>query len=252
MGIFTRLRDIISSNINAMLDKAEDPEKLIRLMIQEMEDTLVEIKASCAGAMAEATKIARQREAAEERAAQWGQKAELAVDKGREDLAREALLEKRRFLDRAAALDQELAEAQSLVERYQDDIMQLEERLAAVREKQRLLIQRHIHARHQRRAQEDIRRAESSEVFLRFEKFQNRVERMEAEAELVNFGRKPDLEEHFARLEEDEEIERELNALKERRARGRAGDTSAHTSAPPAAPPAAPDPPVPPVAEPKE
>jgi len=217
MGIFTRLRDIVSSNINAMLDKAEDPEKLIRLMIQEMEDTLVEIKASCAGAMAEATKIARQRDAAEDRAGQWSQKAALALDKGREDLAREALLEKRRFLDRAAALDRELAEAQALVERYQDDIMQLEEKLAAVREKQRLLIQRHIHARNQRRAQQDIRRADSSDVIMRFEKFQNRVERMEAEAELVNFGRKPDLEESFARLEEDEEIERELDELKRAR-----------------------------------
>ena len=217
MGIFTRLRDIVSSNINTMLDKAEDPEKLIRLMIQEMEDTLVEIKASCAGAMAEATKIGRQREAMEDRASQWSQKAEMAVDKGREDLAREALLEKRRFLERAAGLDQELSEAQALVERYQDDIIQLEEKLAAVREKQRLLIQRHIHARHQRKAQQDIRRADSSDVIMRFEKFQNRVERMEAEAELVNFGRKPDLEESFARLEEDEEIERELSQLKEAR-----------------------------------
>ena len=141
----------------------------------------------------------------------------MAVDKEREDLAREALLEKRRFLERAAGLDQELSEAQALVERYQDDIIQLEEKLAAVREKQRLLIQRHIHARHQRKAQQDIRRADSSDVIMRFEKFQNRVERMEAEAELVNFGRKPDLEESFARLEEDEEIERELSQLKEAR-----------------------------------
>jgi phage shock protein A len=230
MGIFTRLRDIVSSNINTMLDKAEDPEKLIRLMIQEMEDTLVEIKASCAGAMAEATKIGRQREAMEDRANQWGQKAELAVDKDREDLAREALLEKRRFLERAAGLDQELTEAQALVERYQDDIIQLEEKLASVREKQRLLIQRHIHARHQRKAQQDIRRVDSSDVIMRFEKFQNRVERMEAEAELVNFGRKPDLEDSFARLEEDEEIERELSELKQART-GAAGSTPADSDA---------------------
>ena len=108
MGIFTRVRDIINSNVNAMLDKAEDPEKLIRLMIQEMEDTLVEIKASCAGAIAERKKIERQHDVAKERAASWGDRAGLAVDKGRDDLAREALLEKRRYQDRARSLEQEL------------------------------------------------------------------------------------------------------------------------------------------------
>ena len=86
MGIFTRVRDIISANLNAMLDKAEDPEKLIRLMIKEMEDTLVEIKASCAGAMAAKKKIGRDCQTVETRASQWGEKAQLAVDKGRRRL----------------------------------------------------------------------------------------------------------------------------------------------------------------------
>ena len=90
MGIFTRFRDIISSNINAMLDKAEDPEKLISLMIREMEDTLVEIKASCAGVMANKKKLQRQMSEAQARSENWEQKAALAVTKGRDDLAREA------------------------------------------------------------------------------------------------------------------------------------------------------------------
>ena len=97
MGIFTRFRDIISSNINAMLDKAEDPEKLIRLMIREMEDTLVEIKSACAGVMAGGKKIKRQLDGLGTRAQYWEEKAELAVNKGRDDLAREALVEKRKF-----------------------------------------------------------------------------------------------------------------------------------------------------------
>ena len=92
MGIFTRFRDIISSNINAMLDKAEDPEKLIKLMIREMEDTLVEIKTACAGVMAGGKKIQRQLEGLKTRARYWEEKAELAVNKGRDDLAREALI----------------------------------------------------------------------------------------------------------------------------------------------------------------
>ncbi|HQK77746.1 MAG TPA: PspA/IM30 family protein, partial [Candidatus Hydrogenedentes bacterium] len=100
MGIFSRVADIISSNINAMLDKAEDPEKLVRLMIREMEDTLIEIKASCAGAMAQRKKIGRQIEDVRAGEARWAERAQLAVDKGRDDLARDALLEKRRFTDR--------------------------------------------------------------------------------------------------------------------------------------------------------
>jgi len=214
MGIFTRFRDIISSNINAMLDKAEDPEKLIRLMIREMEDTLVEIKASCAGVMANGKKVQRQMEHVESRWKYWEQKAALAVNKGRDDLAREALVEKRRYTDRAEALEQELQEHNALVEQYQDDIRQLEDKLGAAREKQRILVQRHIHANRKKRAQEEIRRMDSSEAIFKFEELENRIERMEAEADLVNFGRKPALEEDLDSLVIDEEIERELKTLK--------------------------------------
>ena len=218
MGIFTRVRDIISANLNAMLDKAEDPEKLIRLMIKEMEDTLVEIKVSCAGAMATKKKIERDCQTVETRARQWGEKAQLAVDKGREDLAREALMEKRRYTERTAGLKKERAECDALIHQYQEDIVQLENKLGTVREKQRLLVQRHIHAQKRKRAQEDLRRLDSSEAFVRFDQFENRIERMEAEADLVNPGpnseRQHSLEEEFARLEGDEEIEKELATLK--------------------------------------
>ena len=125
MSIFTRFRDIISSNLNAMLDKAEDPQKLIRLMIREMEDTLVEIKTACAGVMAGGKKIKRQLEGLGDRAHYWGEKAELAVNKGRDDLAREALVEKRKFNRRTEALENDLAEHDLIIEQYQDDIRQL-------------------------------------------------------------------------------------------------------------------------------
>ena len=97
MGIFTRFRDIVGSNINSMLDRAEDPEKLIKLMIQEMEDTLIELKTACAGVMAENKKVERQLQGLDKRVDYWESKAGLAVHKGRDDLAREALLEKRRY-----------------------------------------------------------------------------------------------------------------------------------------------------------
>ena len=214
MGIFTRFRDIVSSNISAMLDKAEDPEKLVRLMIREMEDTLVEIKASCAGLMASAKKVNRQLEDVRSRIQYWVDKAPLAVSKGRDDLAREALIEKRNYTDRAHALEQELMEHNALIEEYQEDIRQLEEKLASAREKQRILVQRHIHANGKKRAQEEIRRMGSAEAIFRFDELENRIERMEAEADLVNYGVRPSLEDEIEGLGVDEEIEEELREIK--------------------------------------
>jgi phage shock protein A len=215
MGIFTRLSDIISSNINSMLDKAEDPEKLIRLMIQEMEDTLVEIKVACAGAMASRKKVERALTEARRRGEQWGDKAKLAISRGREDLAREALIEKRRYRERAAALEEEAIQCDAVIDQYQSDIAQLEDKLGSAKEKQRVLIQRHIQAHKRKRAQNEIRRVDSADTMVRFEQFENRIERMEAEADLVNLGRKPTLEEEFAGMEKDDEIEAELQALKD-------------------------------------
>ncbi len=214
MGIFTRFREIINSNINAMLDNAEDPEKLIKLMIREMEDTLVEIRTSCAGAIASRKKVERQLEEVRSREKDWESKAKLAVDKGRDDLAREALKEKRRYTLRADSLEEEQTEHNALVDQYQDDIRQLEEKLRTAREKQRMLVQRHIHATRKRRAQKGIRRVDSAEAVIRFDEMETHIERMEAEADMVNFGRKPRLEEEFDRLTHDEEIEKELQALK--------------------------------------
>jgi phage shock protein A len=214
MGIFTRFRDIVSSNINAMLDKAEDPEKLIKLMISEMEDTLVEIKASCAGVIANSKKVQRQLDEIQSREEYWKEKAELGVNKGRDDLAREALMEKRRYSDRADAFKKELIECDSLVEQYQDDIRQLEDKLGTAREKQRILVQRHIHAQGKRRVQQEIRRVDSTEAIIKFEELENRIERMEAEADLVNFGRKPTLEGELDNLVLDDEIEKDLQNLK--------------------------------------
>ena len=214
MGIFTRFRDIISSNINAMLDKAEDPEKLIRLMIREMEDTLVEIKTACAGVMAGGKKIKRQLGGLGARAHYWEEKAELAVNKGRDDLAREALVEKRKFNRRTEALENDLAEHDLIIEQYQDDIRHLEDKLKSARDKQRMLVQRHIHAQKKKQAQEEMRRIDSSETVMKFDELENRIERMEAEADLVNYGKKTSLEEELERLSVDEEIENELRALK--------------------------------------
>jgi phage shock protein A len=214
MGIFTRFRDIVSANINAMLDRAEDPEKLIKLMIREMEDTLVELKSACAGTIASRKKISRQLEDIQDKEAFWDQKAALAVSKGRDDLARQALLEKRRFAQRAEAVEQELNELQSIVGQYQDDIQELENKLRSAREKQRMLVQRHIRAQRKKKAHEEIRRMDSAQVMQKFDEMETHIERMEAEADLVNYGRKSGLEEAFEELSADDDIERQLQALK--------------------------------------
>jgi phage shock protein A len=220
MGIFTRVSDIISSNINAMLDKAEDPEKMVKMMIREMEDTLIEIKANCAGAMATKKKIQREMEAVLDHAKNWDSKAQLALDKGREDLAREALKEKRRYVERGESLEIELDQAKGLIAQYQDDIQKLEDKLGAAREKQRILVQRHRHAVNKKRSEQSIRKFDTAEAFTRFEEFQHRIDRMEAEGELVNYGRKPSLDQEFSALEADEDIEKELAALKARKGQG--------------------------------
>ena len=214
MGIFTRFRDIVGSNINSMLDRAEDPEKLIKLMILEMEDTLIELKAACAGVRADNKKLERRLQGLDTRVDYWESKANLAVQKRRDDLAREALLEKRRYSQQSRSLASELTEHDALLAQYNDDIRQLEDKLKTARDKERLLVQRHIHAAGKRRAQEEMRRMDSADAIFKFEELELRIDQMEAEADLVNFGRKPTLEDELERLSLDEEVESELKALK--------------------------------------
>lgn len=214
MGIFTRFRDIVGSNMNSMLDRAEDPEKLIRMMIQEMEDTLIELKAACAGVMADSKNLEHQQQANDRRIEYWDDNAKLAVDKGREDLAREALIEKRRYMQKAESLSNEAVEHQTLLDQYQDDIRQLGDKLKSAREKERLLIARHIYASRKMRAQKEIRRMDNTDTIIKFEELENRIEQMEAEADLVNFGSKANLADELERLAVDEEIEKELRSLK--------------------------------------
>ena len=214
MGIFTRFKDIVASNINSMLDNAEDPEKLIKLMIREMEDTLIEIKSSCANTIAGQKKARRFLDEIEEKEDFWNQKAELAVQKGKDNLARQALQEKRRYTQRAETLQAEVTELGVMIEQYREDIQELENKLKSAREKQRMLVQRHLRATRKKRVREEIRRADSAEVMQKFEELEQQIERMEAEADLVDYGRASTLENQLDALEADDEIEAELNELK--------------------------------------
>lgn len=216
MGIFTRTVDIVNANVNALLDKAEDPEKLVRQMIHEMEQTLIEIKAACAGTMAGTRKLRRQEDEALTHAARWNERARRAVDHGRDDLAREALLQKRHYLEQAELAAKDVANLEVLEAEYKDDIQRLEEKLGIARERQRTLVQRHRRVQHKMRVETEIRRLDTSNAFMRFEELQYRLDRQDAESELVNYGRSGPrtLEQEFADLERDSEIEEELKAIK--------------------------------------
>lgn len=216
MGVFTRLKDIINSNLNAMLDAAEDPEKLIRLMSQEMEDTLVEVKANCAGAIAARKKAERAEAAARAAVGEWEGRARLALDKNRDDLAREALREKQRFAEQAETFGQEAAACGEIVAQYKQDIAAVEEKLQAARERHRLLVQRHTRARNHKQAQATLRRAGSLDAVARFDQLENRIERMEAEASLVNYAPNTSLVEQLEALRGEDKLEKELEALKRR------------------------------------
>ncbi|MFH2091556.1 MAG: PspA/IM30 family protein [Pseudomonadota bacterium] len=225
MGIFTRFKDIIASNINAMLDEAEDPEKLIKLMIREMEDTLIELKSSCANTIANQKKTQRFLDEIQQKEAFWNKKAELAVKKGKDNLARQALGEKRLYSQKAEAIEIETQELGAIIEQYQDDIQELEDKLKSAREKQRMLVQRHIRATHKKKAHKEIQRAGSVEIMQKFDELENQIERMEAEADLVNYGRHASLEEEFNALETDDEIEAELDRIKSSQSSKKNGTT---------------------------
>ncbi|MBN1601753.1 MAG: phage shock protein PspA [Chitinispirillaceae bacterium] len=217
MSIFSRFKDIVSANINAMLDKAEDPRKMIRMMIQEMEETLIELKSGCAGTLADTKRCQRDLHEVNTTIDMWQNRAKLAVDKGREDLAREALLEKQNGQKRAESLHNELHRLKDLVSQAQDNILKLEGKIESAREKQRLLEQRFRTAQNRIRAEQNVRRAKSTETIIRFEEYEHKIDRMEAQAGLINptvRGRDTQLEEQFAMLEHDKSIEEELEELR--------------------------------------
>lgn len=214
MSVFTRFKDIISSNINSMLDKAEEPEKMIRLMIQEMEETSVELKAACAGLMADQKRIAREHDQVRARMELWETRARLAVEKGREDLAREALVEKLAAQRIGEGLERERDRFTVLIEQAREDIEQLDVKLESAKERQRSLAKRHVRADQRIKARSNVSRVQSADVMMRFDQFEQRVERMEAEADLAAPGRNRTLEQEFSLLEGGDEVEAQLATMR--------------------------------------
>ncbi len=215
MGIFSRLTDIVNSNIVSMLDRAENPEKMIRLMIQEMEDTLVEIKSETAKHIADKKYLERKLEALKSDVTKWQEKAELAISKDREDLAKLALVEKSEKLEKIEQIQSELTDLQTAIEKYRDDILKLEEKLVETKAKKSQIARRADVAGKQLNVRKQLKKADSEKAIIRMERLERRVDEMESEIELHDL-RPKSLEDEFKALEGESEIDKELQALKEK------------------------------------
>ena len=216
MGIFSRMTDIINSNINAMLDQAEDPEKMVRLIIQEMEDTLVEVRSSSARVLADRKAAARRLEQVEAEAASWEEKARLAIAKGREDLARAALQEKRAIEEELSIVTRELQATDEHIEQLNSEVAQLQQKLGDARARQKALLMRGKTVQSRIKVKRQIQREALDDAFQRFEHFERRMDSLESQLESMDLGRDvpPDLAAEIDALQQDESINSELERLK--------------------------------------
>ncbi|KCZ49797.1 MULTISPECIES: phage shock protein PspA [unclassified Hyphomonas] len=221
MGLFSRLGDIINSNINSMLDNAENPEKIARLIIQEMEDTLVEVRTAAARAMADKKEMERDVAHFTTVRDDWANKAELAIDKGREDLARGALIAKQKAEAEIDRRKNAMAAAEEAFEKRQDDLAKLQAKLDEAKAKHRALMMRREAAEQRIRMRSQVYDGRVDEALARYGNIERKVDEMEAYADQIR-GSEPTLEAQFAALEQDESIEKELAALKAKRSKSSA------------------------------
>jgi len=224
MGIFSRFTDIVNSNINAILDKAEDPEKMVRLMIQEMEDTLVEVRSAAARLIADKKEAGRGLAALEKEARDWQAKAELALDKKREDLAKAALVEKAAVVRSIDGMRSQQAAMESGLDKLSADIGRLEAKLSDAKARQHALIARHRTASRRLEVRKKIHDYRLDDALVRFDQYERRMDDLDGRVEAYDLGAKQDLRQEFSELESAEAVEQELTAMKARR-RGATGDT---------------------------
>ena len=216
MSVFSRMSDIVNSNINAMLDKAEDPEKMVRMIIQEMEDTLVEVRSGAARAIADRKELERRITYAARESVEWQRRAELAINKGRDDLAKAALAEKKRMQAAQESLKEQHTEVELGLAKLNDDIAALQTKLADAKHRQKLLETRHDTAAYRLKARSRIYGERINDALGRFDDYERKLENMEGKVEAYDLGKQHDLDRQFADLETDEHVEAELAALKER------------------------------------
>lgn len=217
MGVFSRMTDIVQANINAILDKAEDPEKVLRLIVQEMEETLVELRSVAARNIADKKDLTRKSDDFKTKVDQWQQKAELAIAKGREDLAKAALVEKHKNQQQQGALQSELDVIEESLAHLQQDTNKLQEKMAEAQAKQKSLAIRQQSAAVRLKSKVKQESHNIDQTIARFESYERRIDDLEAQVDaydLVNNNQT--LSAQFDALQTDDKIENELAALKKK------------------------------------
>jgi phage shock protein A len=220
MGIFSRFSDIVNANINSLLDKAEDPEKMVRLIIQEMEDTLVEVRSASAKTIANKKDVVHQINKHTQEADDWEAKAELAISKEREDLARAALQEKKKASEAADALSHELSLIETELAKLQDETGQLQDKLADAKSRQKTIIMRQKTVSSRLEVKKRLDSSTVDNAMGRFEQFERKIDDLESQVEAYDVGKRS-LKDEFADLEADTKIEDELAALKQKMSAGK-------------------------------
>ena len=221
MTIFSRTRDIINSNINALLDKAEDPEKMVRLIIQEMEGTLVEVRSASARAIADRKELARRQEWLAAEAAEWERKAEVAVAKGRDDLAKGALAERNRAREAAEALTRELELVEQTLAKLNEDIAALQAKIKDAKARQNAIVVRGKAAKVRLGARRQLNDSGVDDAMHRFELYERKMDDLEGQVEAHDLGQRS-LSDEIAELEQGERIDEDLRKLKARLSGGQA------------------------------
>ena len=213
MGIFSRFTDIINSNINSILDKAEDPEKMVRLIIQEMEETLVEVRTQSAKLIADKKELSRRVERLHLEAEDWESKAEVALSKGREDLARAALKEKSSAEEATMALETNLEVVDINLDKLSGDIGLLQQKLGDAKTRQKALIVRSRTAQSRMGVKRQLHDVDIDEAMSRFDRYERKIDDLEGEVEAYDLGQKT-LSDEIGELENDERIDEALARLK--------------------------------------
>jgi phage shock protein A len=219
MGIFSRLSDIVNSNLNALLDRAEDPQKVIRLVIQEMEDTLVEVRSAAVRLIAERREIERRIAALTRDQDEWHRKAAFAVQRGREDLAKAALLAKSRASQAIAEAQHHIEAVQAAIAQQNEDVGKLQAKLDDAKTREKSIVLRQQSATTRLKVKQSLYDERVTDAFARFEQVERNLDLMEGRAEAYDLGRRPaapTVAEEFAALEANDQVERELAELKSR------------------------------------
>ncbi len=216
MGIFSRTRDIIAANVTDLLDRAEDPAKMVRMIISEMEDTLVEVRASAARTIADQKEMRRHIMKLEALQANWTEKAELALSKDREDLAKAALLERQKAADMCDQLNAEISVLDDALRAYEVDIAKLQKKLSEARARQNSVETRLESANNRFRLRDMYAGPKTTEAFSRFDVLERRVDEAEGRADAAGLGAIRTLEDEFADLRSSDKVDAELAALKAR------------------------------------